>query len=549
MLEQLSSSLLIVLCAGVVAGILCKQWGVSLIVGYLISGAIIGTGGLQLVESHNHEMEILAEIGALFLLFSIGIEFSIDDMVKYGKNFLRGGSIQLVLTVIVLTGILLATGQMTWKAAILLGFAATLSSTVMVFRALHEMGQVETPHGKQAVGVLLFQDVALVPLLLFVPLLVGNAEHSTIFVMFTMGWKSIIFIVGMGLLHLGIVKSVVPLLSTLRSVELIVLLALCLLGGICMVANILGLPPTIGALATGLVLSGNRLSRQIDSILLPFRETFAAVFFVSLGLLLQPGVFISQPLLIIGGIVGVMLIKTGTAAIALRANGLSWPTATRIGMGLSQMGEFSFLLAAEGLAEKLISSEHYNQLLVIALGTLILTPSVIKFGLQGIDPTLAEGHEESSHGKGAAEGDRLTHGIIIGVGPIGRQIASRLETLGVEITLVDRSPINLQTFAQAGFHTVTGDATDVATLRHAGAKHCQLAIVSVPQDDIALHVVRLVREMNKKVHIVVRCRFLSNVRPLMQVGANKVISEELEASGPIMRWCETVVTDTIKPTA
>jgi CPA2 family monovalent cation:H+ antiporter-2 len=210
-----------------------------------------------------------------------------------------------------------------------------------------------------------------------------------------------------------------------------------------------------------------------------------------------------------------------------------------MGLGISQLGEFSFMIAAMGLNEKVISQETFNKLLLMALGSLILTPFMLKFGLKYIQSTLND--TDATEQSKLSENGHLPHAIIIGMGPIGRLVASRLETLGVEVSLVDLSPVNLQKFAQAGFHTISGDASDPGTLSYAGAMHCQLAVISVPDDMRAIEIVLSLRKMNPQTNIVVRCRYQSNVSPLKKAGATQIISEEVEASSSILKWCEKIV--------
>ncbi len=215
------------------------------------------------------------------MLFSIGIEFSLEELVRSNRYILIGGSVQMVLVAVPLTLTCMAFG-MTWNAAVLAGSAGALSSTILVFKALAEWGQTATPHGRRAVGILLFQDVALVPLMLLVPLLTKTGQPPSIATFAMLAGKSLIFVAGVVLLRQWIRRWGAPILAQMRSVELVVLFALSLLGGACWAAFRLGLPPAIGALAAGIMLSGNRLSKQVDTIVLPFRETFAAVFFVTL---------------------------------------------------------------------------------------------------------------------------------------------------------------------------------------------------------------------------------------------------------------------------
>ncbi len=530
----LIAELLVVLAAGLVAGILCKRYRVSLLVGYLIVGSLIGAGGLHLLGQQRHEMEQLAETGAFFLLFAVGIEFSLEELAKLARFMLTGGAAQMALVAIPLTLVAHAMG-LSWPGAILAGTAGALSSTVLVFGALRELGQTRTPHGRRGLAVLLFQDVALVPLLLLVPLLTGSGPKPTAMSYVLLALRSSLFVSGVIVLRAMVRRFLVPMLTRLRAVEIVVLFSLCMLGGVCWVAYLLGLPPAVGALASGLALSGNRLSRQIDSILLPFRETFSAVFFVTLGMLLQPGLFLKEPILLTAGLLGILFLKTLAATVAMRLTGLPWKAALGMGAGLSQLGEFSFLLVAQGMSQNLISATDYNRMLFIALGSLILTPFLLRWGL-----ALANQVDHSDEvALSALPIDAEEHrAVVIGIGPIGRQVSSRLETMGMEVTLIDLSTVNLQPFAQLGFATYAGDARDVTLLERAKVRRCFLAVVCVPSDEIAEQIVRTLRNLHTELNIVVRCRLEAHIPKLRQAGADKVVSEEAEATNPIIQICE-----------
>ncbi len=536
-LQDSVTDLLIVLAAGLLSGVVCKRIGVSLLVGYLVVGALIGSSSLGLVTQESHELEYMARAGALLLLFSVGIEFSLEELVRMSRYFLIGGTVQMVVVAVPFTAACLAFG-MTWSSAILVGCAGALSSTVLVFKALAEWGQTATPHGRRAIGILLFQDVALVPLMLLVPLLTESGAPPTMVAYALLAGKSAAFVAAVVLLRGWIGRWIVPLLARLRSVELVVLFVLSLLGGMCWGASWLGLPPSLGALAAGIMLSGNRLSKQVDTIVLPFRETFAAVFFVTLGTLLNPLAFLREPLLLTAGLVGILLLKSAAAALALKLIGLRWAAAFGMGIGLAQLGEFSFLVLAEGYSRGVITGVDYHRMLFLALGTLILTPQLLKLGLRGTE-TMPDEREDAKH---VRHGDSpIQHAVVIGMGPIGRQIASHLETIGIDVCLVDLSPINLYPFAQQGFHTVAGDARDGAILHRAHADQCRLAVVSVPDDEIAHAVVSALRELNQTAAILVRCRYQANIKRLKKAGANDIVSEEAEAAGVLLQRCDSIV--------
>jgi CPA2 family monovalent cation:H+ antiporter-2 len=542
LVARLVLNLLLVLLAGLAAGVICKRFGLSILTGYLIVGALIGEGGIRLVVGQQHnELSYLAEAGALLLLFSIGIEFSLEELVRLGRYFFIGGCLQMMLCAapVIAAGMLL---KLPWRPAVLIGAAAALSSTVLVYKALEEYGQTATAHGRRAIAILLFQDVALVPLVLLIPLLTQTGTQPAAATWVVLAAKTVLLVAIVLVLRGVVARWIVPLLAELRSTELVVLFAVTMLGGAGLGAYGMGLPPALGAFAAGLALNGNRLTAQVDALVLPYRETFAAVFFVSLGTLMRLDILWQHPLLCGGGLIGILLLKTAAAAVALRALGLRWRVACGMGLGLAQLGEFSFLLLSSGLAAGLIEPWHFQLMLFLALGTLILTPQLIQTGLRWADAWL-DRELEGAPPQGLTLAP-VRHAIVIGLGPIGTQVASRLETSGIDVCLVDLSPVNLHPYAQEGFRTVAGDATDLQVLRRAGIPQGSLVIVTVPKDQASLQVVRAVRRLNATCTILVRCRYQSTAAAAKKAGASAVVSEESEASAGLLRLLEGVEHET-----
>ena len=536
--EQLVRDLLIVLSAGLLSGLACKRLGVSMLVGYLVVGGLIGQGGLGLVSQHSHELEYLARTGALLLLFAIGIEFSIDELARLSRFALLGGLVQMLLVAAPTTAVYL------WFAvplgpAVLFGAAIAFSSTVLVFRALAEWGQTTTPHGRRAIAILLFQDVALVPLMLVVPLLTGTGEKSPLVAGAVLAVKSLAFVLAVPLLRTLTVRWAAPVLAKMRSTELVVLFALTVLSGASLAAYSAGLPPALGAFAAGLILSGNRLTKQIDALVLPYRETFAAVFFISLGTLLRPHLFLEEPLLLTVAFVVILLLKSLTAAVALRLVGLSWRAALGMGVGLAQLGEFAFVLLSEGLLAGVVSQADYNRVLLLALGTLVITPQLLKWGL-GLAMHAAVGHLDQEEQIQLLPG-ATRRAIVVGLGMIGRNIASALEATGLDVCCVDLSSVNLHPFAQAGFRTTAGDASDPDVWQHADLAHSSLVVVTVPNDGDGLQIAKTVRGLNPRVPLLVRCRYQGSQSALKRAGADTVVSEEAKTSATMVELCQQIV--------
>lgn len=532
---DLMLNVLIVLAAGMVAGVACKRLGVSMLVGYLVVGTILGAMGFGPQAVGSREMQYLAQAGVLLLLFSIGIEFSLEDLLRSSRDFFVGGGVQMVLSAvpILLIGWLFG---VPWPTAVLIGSASAISSTVLVFKALEEWGQSASPHGRRAVGILLFQDITLVPLLLLLPVLSGGGLPGP-WTWGLLALKSVLFVGAVAGLRLAIARWAAPFLAELRSVELLVVFALILLGGSSLAAYWVGLPPAMGALAAGIMLNGNRLSGQFDALTLPFRETFAAVFFVSLGSLARLDAIGNDAVLVLGGLAGVLAVKIAAGTVALRLLEVRWKAALGMGLGLAPLSELSFVLLSAGLACDLISPPAYNRMLFIALGTLILTPQLLKAGLGWAE---SEGQAEQAP---AAEmrkvrSSPLERAVVVGAGPIGGQVASQLEIRGMDVCLVDLSPVNLHPFAQQGFRTIAGDGSEAEVLRRADIEHCRLAAVTVPHDASARSIVATIRALNPACTVVVRCRYQANVGAIRRAGAATVISEEAEAAGALLRLLE-----------
>ena len=525
MLPKLIYDLLIILSAGLLAAIVCRRLRVSVLVGYLVIGALIGESALGWIVDTQHEIEYLAELGVFLLVFSIGIEFSLEELLQLGRHLLVGGSVQMLLVAVPVTGVMLACG-LPWASALLIAAATSFSSTVLIFKALSEQGQLGLAHGRRAIGILLFQDAALIPLLLLVPLLTGEDNTASAGDYLRLAITSLLFVFSVVLLRRVLASWLIPLLTGYRSPDLVVLLTLVCLGVVTWAAFSLGLPPAIGAFAAGLIFSGNRWTHQIDALVLPFRESFATIFFVSLGLIADVSYFWEQPGFLLGGLAGLLIIKTVAAVIALRLTGLSWQSATGMGVGLAHIGEFAFVLVLLGWQTGIISELQYQQLVTLAISSLILTPLLLRTGLRwtrsNVDLNELPTNPEWSPDVGE-------QALVIGAGPTGRQIASRLEIAGKNVCLLDYSPLNLHPFALQGFRTICGDATKRDVLELAGVGEVTMIVVCVSKDETAYRIVRSISTLSEHCFLLVRCRYQSNVTKLRKAGADQVVSEEAQA--------------------
>jgi len=534
MSDNVIYDLLVILTAGLVAGVVCKRLRVPVLIGYILIGVLIGAGALGLIHEQSHDIEKLAEAGVFLLLFAIGLEFSLDELLRLGRHLIIGGSVQMVLVAAPVAAILLASG-LDWQSAVFLSSAVAFSSTVLVFKTLADWGRTSTPAGRRVVGILLFQDVALVPLLLVVPLLTGN-DSPSVMDWVILGVTSLAFVASVILLRWVLARWLIPHLVSHRSPELVVLGAVVVLGGTTFVAHRIGLPPAVGAFAAGLMLSGNRWTAQFDALLMPFRETFAVVFFVSLGLLLDLQIVLAEPLNLVGLLLALVTLKASAAIIALRLTRLPWRFAVATGIGLAHVGEFAFVLIAIALEANLVAEATAERFVAVALVSLMLSPLLLRFGLKYTSEIATAEDDPSQRKKSVAA--LPGYALVIGIGPLGSRIASHLETTGYEVCLIDRSPLNLHPFEQQGFHAVAGDAADEETLQRGHVQQATLAVVCVPEDVDSLAIVRLLHSINAHCKIIVRCHFQSTEPRLMKAGALHVISEESQTGEALIRLLE-----------
>ena len=543
MFGTLIYDLLIILAAGLVAALVCRSLQISVLVGYLVVGGIIGHNSLGWVVDSQHEVETIAEAGVFLLLFSIGLEFSLAELWRLGRHLLVGGSVQMLLVALPVAALLLGFGT-PWPVAVLVAAAAAFSSTVLVFKALAEWGQLSLPHGRRAIAILLFQDVLLIPLLLATPLLIGSGETADARAFALLGFTSASFVVSVILAREILARWIIPWFANLRSIELIVLFVLVTLSGVTLAAHWIGLPAAIGALAAGLIFSDNRWTQQIDALVLSLRETFTAIFFVSLGLLFDPSLLWNEPLFMFGCLAGLITLKALAATVALRLTGLGWRASGGTGLGLAHVGEFAFVLLLLGWTEGILSDAIYTRFITLAIGSLVLTPLLLKLGLhQAKAQPLLNELQRAVDQSGLAG----RQAIVVGAGLVGRRVATHLETTGHDVCLVDRSPINLHPFNQQGFRTTAGDATHPQVMELAGADTMSLLVICIADDLAAIRIVRDMRSRNSTCFILVRCRFQSNVAKLTSGGADRVVSEEAQTSDSLLRILGNAETEDSDP--
>ena len=501
--------------------------------GFIVAGVLVGPNGLGLV-SDVQQVESLAEVGVILLLFTIGIEFSLSRLREMGRQVVVGGGSQVLLTTVLAT--LLAVGfGATWPVAVLLGFLVALSSTAIVLKGLTDLGEIDAPHGRLSTGVLVFQDLCVVPMMLVLPFLAGQSTGGATGLLFALA-KAGLVVIGVLVLARTIVPRALSEILKTRSRELF-LIAVILVGTLTALGTAAaGASLALGAFLAGLVISESDYGHQAMAELLPFRDVFISLFFVTVGMLVQTEFLRAHPILAVGGVVLVMGGKTLLAAVGPALLGYSGRVALLAGLAVSQIGEFSFVLAREGRGAGLLPEGLYQTFLPIAVLTMLVTPFLLQGGPRILDrlerfvpiKRLLPGLR--SDAIAMAEQPLTDHVIVAGYGLNGRNLAAALRSIQAPYLIVE---LNAQTVQQArarGEPAFYGDATREEILRALGVERARMLVVAISDPGATRRMVRVTRGLNPHIHIIARTRYVVEIPELTRLGADVVIPEEFETS-------------------
>jgi len=529
---DLLTDILIIFSLSVAVLYICHRLKIPTIVGFLISGLLAGPHGLGFIGAAN-EVEILAEVGVVLLLFTIGIELSFAKLLEVRKSVLMGGSIQVLLTILV-TFIL--AGQLGYGTgeSIFLGFLISLSSTAIVLKLIQEKAEVNSLYGRTTLGILIFQDVIIVVMLLVVPLLsdVKLIEDESLF---------LVLLKGIGVILLAIVSArwIVPgvlyQIAKTRNKEVFLLSIFVICLAVAWTTSSAGFSLSIGAFLAGLIISESEYGHEALSNVLPFRDVFTSFFFISIGMLLNIDFLFQQLMLVLLIAFGVLIVKSIIAGLAAILLGLPLRTSILVGLALCQVGEFSLILSESGIEYGLLDENSYQMFLAVSVLTMLLTPFMILLAPHLSDrilnlplpKKLRIGLYPQIITKAKSEKDHI---IIIGFGLNGRNIARAARTAGIPYVIIEINPDTVKSERAKGEPIYYGDATRETILKNANIKDARI-VVSVVNDPIAnRRVVELARGLNPDVYLVSRTRYVNEVQPLYELGADEVVPEEFETS-------------------
>lgn len=501
------------------------------VVGFLLTGMLAGPHGLGLIEKIG-DVDTLAQIGIVLLLFGIGMEFSVKKLLEIKRLLMIGGTLQVALT----TLIGFAIGQLlgfTWQEALLIGFLLSMSSTAVVIRLLEQKGEISSPQGRTSVSILIFQDMVAIPMLLFIPMLTEEATalHESTAWFLAKGLMTLITVFWCAE---KLVPKLLHVVARTRCRELFLLSVLTLCFSVAWLTSSLGLSLTIGAFLAGLIISESEYSNEAISDIFPFQALFVSFFFVSIGMLLDLNFVLHQPFSILLIAFAIILIKTICAGVATLILGMPIRTAILVGIALCQIGEFSFVLAETGTNFHLLSDHEYQLFLAASLLTISLSPLLINYSsklayLASLLP-LPNKIRAGTYSQNQTQIKLENHIIIVGFGVGGKNLAKSSKMAKIPYVILEMNPDTVREQKKLGEPIFFGDATHPHILEHAQIHNAKAVAILVNDPIAAKHMVSNARKANSSVYIIVRTRYVQETKLMANLGADEAIPDEFGSS-------------------
>jgi CPA2 family monovalent cation:H+ antiporter-2 len=484
----------------------------------------------------------LAEIGIAFLMFAVGAEFSQVELRRLGKVALAGGTLQILLTMALGPALGRLLGASLYEG-IFLGALVALSSTVVALKVLMSRGELQSLHGRAAVAVLIAQDLAVIPMVVILPALGssggGGGQPGGPFHLLVLLGEAVALVVGTYVVGARIVPWILGHVAVPRSRELFLLGVVGLALGVGLIAQSIGLSLAFGAFLAGLVIAESQYRTQVVAEILPFRDLFTSLFFVSVGMLIDPVAIISQ-----AGVVAVLtsVVLVGKwllVVVSMLAVGLPGRVAVLTGLGLAQVGEFSFLLARIGVDQGAIPKLFFDLILAVSVITIVVSPFTFRAAtplLRGLQllPAVGRLFREPAEPSPEAAGAQR-HAVVCGYGRVGRQLVDALERRNVPLLVIEYNPAQVTELRSRGVPVIFGDASNPGVLEHAHLDSARLVAALVPDAGATELIVRRARQQNPRVDIVARARDEEQIERLRELGAREVVQPEFEAGVEVIR--------------
>jgi len=530
----LLQDIIILLGFSVVVVYFLQRLKIPSILGFLITGVLIGPFGVGLIAAV-HEIEIIAEIGVILLLFVIGMELSLKQLITMRKTVLIGGFIQVGVSVLLATTIYHFLG-FAWAESVFVGFLFSLSSTAIVLKILQDRNEISEPHGRNALGILIFQDIIVVPMMLVTPIMAGQDTNIGIEIL-TLFFKTVLVLIFTYVSARYIVPWFFLRVVRTKNKELFLLTTIC----ICFIVTFLtaeaGLSLALGAFLAGLIISESEYSHQATGTIIPFKVLFTSIFFISIGMMLDLNFFFKNAGIILSLVLFVFITKALIASLAVAV--LKYPPRTVIltGLALFQIGEFSFILSKVGVKEGLLSFETNQYFLSVSIVTMFLTPFVIQYADKFASKLLSlfsgkkEKHIRSKLEKSNQDISKLkNHLVIIGFGINGTNLARVADHTDIPYVIIESDVDIVRREKQNRKPIILGDASEEHTLYMACIENARVIVIAITDSKATKHIISNIRIISKSVHIIIRTKYLERIDKYIELGADEVISEKFESS-------------------
>lgn len=533
---SLLQDILVLLGFSVVIVFVLQRLKLPSILGFLITGIIIGPYGLSLVNAVD-QVETISQIGVILLLFVIGMELSLKQLFLLKKTVFIGGFLQVGLTV-GLTAVIYHFFDASWAEAVFMGFLFSLSSTAIVLKILQDRNEMSQTHGRNALAILIFQDIIVVPMMLVTPIMAGNSSNITHSVIELLV-KSLIVVIITIVSARYIIPRLMYLVAKTRSKELFLITTITICFAVADLTALAGLSVALGAFLAGLIISESEYSHQATSIILPFRELFTSFFFISVGMLMDVGFFINHIGVVVLLVVVLFLLKGGVTAVAMRVLKYSNKTVLLTAFSLFQVGEFAFILANVGIENSLLSDDVYQYFLAVSISSMLVTPFILmssdniskavlrlSFIKDGDEKNLVPFESETTDNVGNLE----NHLIIVGYGVNGQNMARAAKDSKIPYVVLEVNADTVEREKKSDIPIIFGNATDDHILNLVNVYKARAMVVAVPELNNSKEIIQAVRTISQSVYLLVRTRYVKHIDDLKTLGADDVIPEELEAS-------------------
>jgi CPA2 family monovalent cation:H+ antiporter-2 len=525
----------ILIVAGAVVAYVGYRLGLVPIVGFLLTGVLIGPHAFGLIEDPEM-VDALAEVGVILLLFTIGIEFSLDKLARIQRLIFGGGGLQVGLTTAA-TAAVLALFGVPWPAGVFTGFLVALSSTAIVLKLLGSRGEQNAPHGQVGLGLLIFQDLAIIVMVLLVPML-GGAGGSAL----DIGWalvKAGLVIAAVLLGARRVMPAVLERVARTCSQELFLLTVIALCFGTAWLTSLAGVSVALGAFLAGLIVSESRFSEHAFGEIMPLQILFSATFFVSVGMLLDVGFLFANLGIVLGVVVAVLVLKLVVTGASVRLLGYGLPVATASGLLLAQVGEFSFVLERAGREIGLypagLEGAGSQTFIASTVLLMVVTPALASLGArvgrkmeEKTEAQEVAAMEEATTGLGPEHAAIENHVIVAGYGRSARRLVRVLRGSGLPHVVVTLSPPRADEAEADGLAVVRGHPARAHTLEEARIGKAKLLVLADDDHELAHRTTAVARTLNPTMRIVARTRYLSEAEELEEAGADRAIAQEFE---------------------